>query len=169
MKSGSSWLNAVQLNPLDFAEIDYLDPALKDGHKVLYDRILNINIRFQDRFSEVQELSQPEPIRLRVLQLVTILFNQGELIVIHNQLKLKLVQRRICSFYFITKPQLMVSLKLKHYRTCKCLLRIMLKLQQLLQIRSNKIIMDMEPFSKLCWMGQPDQKLIRQQNSEVCT
>ncbi|CAD8127710.1 unnamed protein product [Paramecium sonneborni] len=70
MKSGSSWLNAVQINPLDFAEIDYLDPALKEGHKVLYDRILNINIRFQDRFSEVQELSQPEPIRLRdIIQL----------------------------------------------------------------------------------------------------
>ncbi|CAD8209977.1 unnamed protein product [Paramecium pentaurelia] len=74
MKSGSSWLNAVQMNPLDFAEIDYLDPALKDGHKVLYDRILNINIRFQDRFSEVQELSQPEPIRLRVLQLKDLFF-----------------------------------------------------------------------------------------------
>lgn len=41
------------MNPLDFTEIDYLDPALKDGHKVLYDRILNIHIRFQDRFSEV--------------------------------------------------------------------------------------------------------------------
>lgn len=65
MKSASNWLQ----NPLDFAEIDYLDPALKEGHRVLYDRVMHINIRFQDRFSEVQELSQPEPIRIRVLQL----------------------------------------------------------------------------------------------------
>lgn len=63
MKSASNWLQ----NPLDFAEIDYLDPALKEGHRVLYDRVMHINIRFQDRFSEVQELSQPEPIRIRVL------------------------------------------------------------------------------------------------------
>ncbi|CAD8125904.1 unnamed protein product [Paramecium sonneborni] len=85
MKSGSSWLNAVQINPLDFAEIDYLDPALKDGHKVLYDRILNINIRFQDRFSEVQELSQPEPIRLRVLQLIEISSEKDLFFLFHHE------------------------------------------------------------------------------------
>jgi len=46
MKSGSSWLNALQYNPLDFAETDHLDPTLKDGHRVLFDRTLNIHVRF---------------------------------------------------------------------------------------------------------------------------
>lgn len=70
MKSGSSWLNALQYNPLDFAEMDHLDPTLKDGHRVLFDRTLNIHVRFQDRYSDVHEISNPEPLNIRVLQLV---------------------------------------------------------------------------------------------------
>lgn len=70
MRSGSSWLNAGQFNGLDFSEVDKLDPSLKDGHRVLYDRTLSVNIRFQDRFAEIHAINQPEPINIRVLQLV---------------------------------------------------------------------------------------------------
>ncbi|CAK84227.1 unnamed protein product (macronuclear) [Paramecium tetraurelia] len=131
MKSGSSWLNAVQLNPLDFAEIDYLDPALKDGHKVLYDRILNINIRFQDRFSEVQELSQPEPIRLRVLQLVTIFNPQSIKIEISSEKDLFFLFHHEATVNGFTQIKALQNLQMpfKDYA-------------QITIIRSNKIIMD---------------------------
>ncbi|KAM3146606.1 hypothetical protein pb186bvf_001136 [Paramecium bursaria] len=69
MRSGNSWFS--QQNQVDFAEIDFLDPALKEGHRVIYDRVLSVSIKFQDKYSDLQDIPQPENLLFRILLLGT--------------------------------------------------------------------------------------------------
>jgi len=42
---------------LDFSEIEDFDPSLSDGSRVLYDRDITTNIRYQDKYTECHEMA----------------------------------------------------------------------------------------------------------------
>ena len=61
------------LNAFDFSAIDEMDPSLAEGHTVVFDREAPFELRIQDPNSGPQEVGTLEAIRVKILQLVSLM------------------------------------------------------------------------------------------------
>lgn len=57
------------LQAFDFAAIEEMDPSLADGHRIVFDREVPLELRIQDSSSGPQEIGSLEAIRVKVLLL----------------------------------------------------------------------------------------------------
>lgn len=57
------------LQAFDFAAIEEMDPSLADGHRIVFDREVPLELRIQDSNSGPQEIGTLEAIRVKVLLL----------------------------------------------------------------------------------------------------
>eukprot|EP00735_Rhodelphis_limneticus_P006346 TRINITY_DN18742_c0_g1::TRINITY_DN18742_c0_g1_i1::g.15231::m.15231 TRINITY_DN18742_c0_g1::TRINITY_DN18742_c0_g1_i1::g.15231 ORF type:complete len:254 (-),score=18.89,McrBC/PF10117.4/0.012,MCM_N/PF14551.1/0.73 TRINITY_DN18742_c0_g1_i1:528-1289(-) len=70
INEGSSKIgNDSVLNTFDFSHIDELDPAIADGHRVIYDREVPFEMRNEVDPSHAQDVGNLEAIRAKVLVL----------------------------------------------------------------------------------------------------